>query len=235
MVTAGLEKLILCGKAKYKTVSIGGSGVGTIICPPTAQFIVLVDIIWNGFNDVPNFESETNYDNLTGKQIHTLRLRNGKEDIIYNFRDSFVRGGASSVPFFGPAQQYTSYILAKQHIQVDVFKFGAPKLTTWITDTIPLTSNEPAQPNGYGGQPTIRSIRTGNGAEISSMGLPIDPGGVLYGPRTRNEFYDDITTPAPVGDDNKLSSPTLSGSSYGFPLVTFGVVEVNEVPDDFLR
>lgn len=233
MITPGLEKLILCGKAKYKTVSIGGSGVGTILVPATALYIVLVDIIWNGFNDVPSFETETNYDNLTAKQIHTLRLRNGKEDIIYNFRDSFSRGGASTVPFFGPAGQYNTFILAKQNIQVEIFKFGSPKLTTWITDTIPSTSNEPDQPNGYGNATTIRSIRTANGAEISSMGLPVDPGGVLYGPRTRNEFFDDITNfPA---DENKLRSPTLSASSYGFPLITFGIVEVNEVPDDYLR
>lgn len=237
MVTPGLEKLILSGSAKYKTYSIGGSGVGTIQCPKTALYIVIVDFIWNPFADV-DLAAGTNFDSLTGQLIHTMRLRNEKDTFIYNFRDSFSRGAAGSIPFFGGAgKQYQSYIVSKENIEIDIFKFSPPKLITWITDTIPLETGENPAPLGYGGQPAIRSLRTPSGSQVSAMGTFRDPNGFpVNSVNDKNEFYDNIITPA-VGADNKLTPPnTLQNDTvFGFPLVTFGIVEVNEVPDSNLR
>lgn len=238
MVTSGLEKLILTGSAKYKTYSIGGSGVGTIQCPNSALYIVLVDFIWNPFADV-DLAQGTNLDSLTGQLIHTMRLRNSKDTFIYNFRDSFSRGQAGSIPFFGGAgRQYDSYIVSKENLEINIFKFSPVKLASFNIDTIPLTTNEDPSPVGYGGQPAVRSVSTLNSSKISSMGLFRDPGSLAgAGGSDKNEFFDGILTPPSAAGDNKLTPPNTANNDtvFGFPLITFGIVEVNEVPDSNLR
>lgn len=200
------------------------------------MFIVVTDFIWNPFADV-DLASATNLDALTGQLIHTMRLYNSKDSFIYNFRDSFLRGQAGTVPYFGGAgKQYSSYILSKENLQGDIFKFASPKLATWNVDIVPLTTNEPGSPLGYGGQRVVRSVFTPQGARVSSMGMYRDPGSVSSNVGNRNEFFDNLLDP-PAGDNNKLTPPnTLQNDTvFGFPLVTFGVVEVNEIPDTNLR
>lgn len=239
MITPGLENLILQGFAKYKTYSVGGSGVATIQCPKSALFIVLVDFIWNPFADV-DLEAGTNFTALTGQLVHTMKLSNTKDSFIYNFRDSFSRGQAGSIPFFGGAgKQYTSWILSKEDLRVDIFKMGHTKSLIFNIDTIPLETGEQPAPLGYGGQMAVRSVQTLSGTNISSMGMFRDPGSLpVSRPGDRNEFFQAIDTPPPAGvDDAKLVPPNTANNNsvFGYPLVTFGIVEVNIVPDSNLR
>lgn len=238
MITPILENMILSGKARYKTFSTGGSGVATIQCPKNSLYIIVVDFIWHPFADL-NLETEANWDTLTGKQIHTMRMRNGKNTFIYNFRDSYSTGNRAAatgfVPFFPSAKQYNTYIISKQDIQIDIFKFAQPKLAAWQYDQVPITTNEPDQPHGYARQTAVRKITTGSGAIINTIGNFRDPAVTPDNPANRNEFFDDILTPPAGGDDNKLANPGVIPNVFCFPLVTFGIVEVNETPDSELR
>jgi len=223
MITPELEKLILNGNAEYYTYSIGGSGLATIPINPNAEFIVVTDFIWNPFHDAA-LDTEA-----TTRTIHTLRLYNGKKRNIWNFRDTYIPNGG----FFNGPTVVNCFYTSDKPIQVDIWNMGKFKVLNYAN--VPLSTNEEPRPNGYGNQQAVLSIPTNNGALINTIGTFRNPGETPLGSRVRNEFFDEIADfPGPPAETTRLQNPQSLGH-FGYPLVTFGIVEVSRIPDNNLR
>jgi hypothetical protein len=249
MVTPELEKLILAGKADYFTYAVGGSGVATLPFPKHARTMIVVDFVWYPFYDSDIFLSVSPFQ-ISQDNIHTMKFFNGRRTSVINFRDQFSLHRytqpspiptsdqlqiANTPQFFSPYQHHC-YIVSDQDIQIDIYKYTPSGSITRTVDFIPLESptNEPARPNGYGGVFAVRIFNTGE-APVISLTADRDPVGAAtavalatVGPRSRNEFFADIS------DTNRLIPPPeldALSSCYRFPMVNFGIVVINENVD----
>lgn len=245
MIPTELEKLILAGKAKFKTYAMGGSGVGTIEMNASSKIIVVIGFDWNPFDDG---DVTNQVDPLTASAFmhHTMRLNNGADRFHWNFRDSWAalpvpfNLATRLMPFFGQPHHYPAYVVSKQSIIVDIWKFGDPQNTNWSESTPPTSTGEEDVPQGYGLDRVNRRIVSSNQAIINNMGIKRDPSATAGGGnRVRNEMFDEIHPEFQLfGDQTKVISPGAPDGFkhvFAYPLVNFYYVEVNEVPDGFLQ
>lgn len=233
MIPSHLEKLILAGFAEYRSYSIGGSGVGTIPCAENSEFIVITGIMWNPFHDRQLTTGVVASDIMT-RINHTLRLFNGKKACIYNFRDSVFRASTNDgLPYHLNGPTYMPcYYVSKQDIFVNIWTLTSIKAANYAA--VPLETEELPGPYAYGNQQATLQFTTAIGRVVNTMGNERNPNEVGPTPQlTSNEVFDAIgDTLAP--DTSRLASP-LGLPDNGFPLVTFNMVEVSRVPDNFLR
>jgi len=232
MITPGLEALILEGKAEYISYATGGSGVATIPFPKRASLMYVVDFLWMPFNDVQNTIDETDPVRLNQRIIHTMSLNNGRKKSYFNFRDAIFKFVDSTtqkqVPLFPPPIQINTFIESNQDIYVNIFNFNNASTMTGFYDSVPVSpSQEPLNPNGYGGERATRRTQMALG-QITNMGTDRDPvaaGAPFIPARNRNEFFDDISALTSLNDWDTVGDQK---QHYMFPLVTFGVVIINK-------
>jgi hypothetical protein len=232
MIPSHLEKLILAGHAEYKSYSIGGSGVGTIPCSDNAEFIVITGFLWNPFHD-RNLTTGIVASSVMTRINHTLRLYNGKKACVFNFRDNVFRANAQDgLPYkLDPPTYMPAYYVSKQDIFIDIWVMTPIKSVNFAA--VPLETEELPGPFAYGNQQATLQLTTQVGRVVNTMGNERNPNEIGPNPqRTSNEFFD-LVGDAGI-DTSRLASP-LGIPENGFPMVTFNVVEVGKIPDNFLR
>jgi hypothetical protein len=235
MIPPYLEKLIWEGKANYKSYAIGSSGVAVIPFPKGARALIVYEFTWFPFCDevIDQNVTEANLVLALSKLVHTLTLWNGKQKAIYNFRDTFalnnnINATNYRTPNFCAPTIQPCYYSSKEDIRVNIFNFPREGLNTINYDVIPATTQEQPSPNGYGGQPAVRSVFLPSGQYIP-LGRTADPGaipippGFFPGQRERYEYFGDIDA------DTVLIRP--NGRGYSYPLVNFNCVEIYDRPN----
>jgi len=240
MIPNKLEELMFEGKAEFITYATGGSGVATIPFPRGARSMYVIWALWNPFTDIVFNLQQSGGDAATfsNRNIHTLRLVTSKKATYINFRDIVTPTGNPALPNPLQFQNPTLvplYLYSETDIHVNIFNFGNPALMTGLFDAVPRETQESSgTASGYGGQRAQRSIITDLQAYIVNMGVNRDaaatPTAGFQKANQRNEFYDNINFNT-VLNPAFLDVADPANTHLGFPLVTFGVVIVNDFPD----
>lgn len=232
MIPSLLEKLILSGKAEFKTYAMGGSAMGTIVVP-TNNLCVVVGFIWHGFNDADIFSVDQATTRNIDSGIHTMRLKStsGGKVNLFNFRDSFVTNKDLDTNInyavFPAGQFYPAYITSQDDIQIDIWKLKGDTMNFGFAAVNPEVG-EQNPPRGYNGLQVNQQTQTDGGGVINNIGgsRNTNLGGI---PQIRNEFFGQINVLAALSDPTGYSVLT-----YAFPLVTFQYVLINELSQNWL-
>lgn len=241
MIPAGLEKLVLTGRATTGTYVIGGSGVGTIPYPAGIHAMVVYGFTWTPFNDSLALFSPKQPRDFVERMIKYMTLWTQERKHNFAFRDGITNNQTGEVtrtiamPTLDQSKSYDCYVMSKKDIFVNIYVLPRIQELQFNNDAIPLETQEQRATSGYGGLSAIRSINIGaagpNQVTVSCMGINRDPAGVPaidLNANTRDQFICNVRAISILNNPDD----DVASTQYAFPLVTFKVCYINEVPTD---
>jgi len=223
MITPGLEKLILSGKANYNTFCVGGSEK-TILNVAKDRFIVITDITIH--HSLNNYEIQINdgdFDKFMEQKMLT-QLGIFSDRIFNHFvirnEFNFVRNDTNNRFHVLPAgsTKFDTYIVHNSDVAFN-----------WITScqNLPIVGTTPAQsvgrpvPFDYGaeGQRT-QNITLQNDLSILTPWI-INQGGTAT--QTNDTAANQLQFPV-----DAVTTPINMGETFAYPIANIGYVEIYE-------
>lgn len=227
MITPKLEELIHCGKAAYKTFVLGLSG-NNVIPVTKGKYIVITDILYYPFTDMPEALDQSNYFDILKKSNKQIEFTSSKSKNHYVIRDSLPNAALNT--------KIDTYLVHISDVTVNICVI--PSLTdaamTLVYGVAPITEDNKAAPVGYGGLADV--LVSANLVTPNEQYQPANNtnSGVAVGADYREQLKVNITNATKLIN---LNNPIYDGflKDRTFPIINIGYVLVNEMPNQFLQ
>jgi hypothetical protein len=231
MITPILERLILEGKAVFKTHNHGASGVGTIP-NPNGSTIIVTDIIYSPFIDTNQINVSINEVFAQSAVLHTLKLQAKQKIANWTFKDSFKINVNADGEYFTtpePPTVLNTFFVATDDIQINIKAFKTASQFETVIDFVPDETNEIKYPLGYGVTQDLKkllAVKIFREQDAFSNFVNISPLGNRYPSYfngLQNEKHDF------TANNNLNLNEVVPNTGYNtFPIITFQYVELLE-------
>jgi hypothetical protein len=233
MLTPHLEKLILTGRAVYRTF-VAGNTNRHILPVGSDRFIIITDLTWYSF--LPPKTNQLTLTELTQIKerlsLFQVRIKSYKSENSFVFRNQFfVNVDESTTPgtFYtvsgGNNTQQNVYLVHTNDVAI-IFTLHEP---TAVNDLSIMNAKGVGFPrvSDYAKEGLKDAIQTLNSTIGSNTGANYTPGGQIYNtPGSIN--YAEFTPPV----DATTDSITLCNIPASTPLLQIGYVEIYGNPTD---
>jgi hypothetical protein len=221
MITPGIEKLILCGKANYNTFTIGGSEK-SILNVAKDRFIIITDITISHHLDSFNINfTDGDFDGFMEKKMLTqlcVFSDRGFNHFIVRNEFNFVRNDTNG----------RFHVLPAGHTKFDTYLIHNTDVAfNWITSAknLPVFGVTPAESVG-------RPVPFDYGADgqraqnvvLSNVLSTLTPWTINQG-GTATQTNDTATNQLQFPVDS-ATTPINFGTNFGFPIANIGYVEI---------
>jgi len=247
MLTPELEKLILRGKASYKTFVAGGASK-SVLQVGTNRFVIITDFVYYPFIPYSDVEEginpitgEVTIRNIAGKNLTQLNVFSQKSFNHFVFKNNISPYSESTALFAGDPIKFDTYLIHEQDITFDFIR-EPPNLTPPVapvgliqTDFGISNNSVPskARPLDYGGE----GIATGLGLNLDvnlRNEWDDNTGAAIAQTRPLGSNSIPFTIPAvgnfdslqlPVADETSITN-TINSIAITYPVLNVGYVEI---------
>lgn len=232
MITPHLENLIHKGEAQFKTFVVACSGV-SVLPVPKGCYIVITDIIYNPFTDVPennsNGDTWANRNIINRKANKQIEFTSSKSKNHYVLRDSFVQQITPVI--------INTYLVHETNVTINICTFRTRTTANQLVfnyGTMPITNDVKQTPLGYGGlNDVVLEVELDN---TQQQYLPAQPenDGIAANGDFRNQFKTDYDDDTKLIDSNNVAyNGFLKDRAY--PIINIGYVLINKRPTETLQ
>jgi len=232
MLTPRLEKLIVEGKASFKTFTAGGSA-SQVLHVADQNHIIIIGLIHFPFMPV-EIEGDINSINLLG--VTQMKVFSQGANNNFVFRNDWgvdisinLIGGLQNVYRAGAPTYIDTYLLHTEDVAFNFSKGGA--LTT-VTTGIKPTEVPAIQPRSGYGKIGINSPIGNVTVELTKTPIffaEFRPLGRAIAPAPFTDSYIELMYPVINGSTNLV--PVELDQTNGFPIVQVQYVEIKGIPD----